>query len=466
MKNIFLKIGDPVANITQLSSVVANNIDTSNISKIQQNKKVIDDKFLRKLGNELQNQNRDLIDKFTNLMLDKKISGTKVAENLQKDDLKAFSKTLLTKLLKENKISQEDYNKYINTPISDSMFENFKREFKKYSIQTKKEVIVKYSPKKFKDSLKRVTIDYANSYKLNIIDGEINSKKISLEFNNLEKKAKEIIKLRNEIKNNLKYWTEVKRDYVAANIGLGISSFFVGIFSIFAPVLVLGSLALTTASFLISQKINEINYNIEIADLKVKYYGSLISQTDDPITALKILHGNIWAAGSAESSLISLASQIAKKVGKPQNWSTLKALGDFFSKKKFIAFAAINDAIEVGFNSHELYLTNQRIAYINKKEKEINNSLSEIYQRIEELKKYNWVVINETEQTDFYWNGGRGGKNLVFKNLQTGEIKAINELLKYSDFELRAQGLQKVYDHKKGFYIRKIKNSSKEDNLG
>lgn len=73
----------------------------------------------------------------------------------------------------------------------------------------------------------------------------------------------------------------------------------------------------------------------------------------------------------------------------------------------------------------------------------------------------------ESEQTDYYYNGGKGGKNLVFKNLQTGDEKTIDEMLEVPDWQLYKWHLTKVYNTSlKEWYIRKLPNSKKEDNLG
>ncbi|BBU47973.1 hypothetical protein [Mycoplasmopsis felis] len=62
---------------------------------------------------------------------------------------------------------------------------------------------------------------------------------------------------------------------------------------------------------------------------------------------------------------------------------------------------------------------------------------------------------------------GAGGKNLVFKNLKTNEEKILNEILSLSNLELEKYNMIKIFNSKLNeWYIRKLPNKNKEDNLG
>jgi hypothetical protein len=82
-------------------------------------------------------------------------------------------------------------------------------------------------------------------------------------------------------------------------------------------------------------------------------------------------------------------------------------------------------------------IENQKITY--KKMYQINDYLSK-------AKLVKWVVVDETKQTDEYWRGGIGGKNLKFKNLETKKIFTLEELLSYTKMKLNLLGLTKVYN--------------------
>lgn len=103
-------------------------------------------------------------------------------------------------------------------------------------------------------------------------------------------------------------------------------------------------------------------------------------------------------------------------------------------------------------------IENQKITY--KKMYQINDYLSK-------AKLVKWVVVDETKQTDEYWRGGIGGKNLKFKNLETKKIFTLKELLSYTKMKLNLLGLTKVYNsHLKEWYIKTLPNKSLMDNLG
>ncbi|WP_027121228.1 hypothetical protein [Mycoplasma leonicaptivi] len=93
--------------------------------------------------------------------------------------------------------------------------------------------------------------------------------------------------------------------------------------------------------------------------------------------------------------------------------------------------------------------------------------------KIKMVINYNWIHILVyniylylSKKYSEYNNNRRVGKNLIFKNLKTNDYKTIQDFLKMSDFELMINGLQKVYNPKRGWYIKKIRNNIKEDNLG
>ncbi|MCU9931260.1 hypothetical protein RRG49_05015 [Mycoplasmopsis felis] len=46
---------------------------------------------------------------------------------------------------------------------------------------------------------------------------------------------------------------------------------------------------------------------------------------------------------------------------------------------------------------------------------ELEEELINMNNKVDSIKEVEWVVINESPKTDYYFNGGAGGKNLVFK---------------------------------------------------
>ncbi|WP_338822827.1 hypothetical protein [Mycoplasmopsis felifaucium] len=105
------------------------------------------------------------------------------------------------------------------------------------------------------------------------------------------------------------------------------------------------------------------------------------------------------------------------------------------------------------------------LTIINGKNYSITRELTNILATIGDLKKARWTVLHETALGKPYMLGGKGGLNLVFKNLENGELKSLEEMLKYSKFELHTMGLTKV-KNKDEWYIRTLPNKIKLDNLG
>ena len=128
--------------------------------------------------------------------------------------------------------------------------------------------------------------------------------------------------------------------------------------------------------------------------------------------------------------------------------------------------STIISAIQTVSKSYDVYVAHKDLNTFQEATEKVNNLAYDLFAKIKNIKKLGWVVVHETEQEGNYEEGGKGGKNLIFKNLETGEIKTLDEMLKYTDFELSLWKLQRVKDSKKGTYLRRIKNNILEDNLG
>ncbi|MCU9938752.1 hypothetical protein NWQ34_03890 [Mycoplasmopsis felis] len=87
---------------------------------------------------------------------------------------------------------------------------------------------------------------------------------------------------------------------------------------------------------------------------------------------------------------------------------------------------------------------------------ELEEELINMNNKVDSIKEVEWVVINENPKTDYYFNGGAGGKNLVFKNLKTNEEKTLNEMLSLSNLKLEKYNMVKIFNSKLNeWYIRK-----------
>ncbi|QBF34751.1 hypothetical protein EG856_02375 [Mycoplasmopsis phocirhinis] len=152
-----------------------------------------------------------------------------------------------------------------------------------------------------------------------------------------------------------------------------------------------------------------------------------------------------------------------------------------FLKKKLPLFSKtkITETIDILSNSetirafleeetlNEIYKNILKIWDVNKMLHKINNHYQHILGKLSTMKEqFNWAVINETEQYGKYTEQGFGGKNLIFKNMQTGEIKPLEYFLNFDNTKLRLWNLIKIKDKSKGWYIRTLPNNIKRDNLG
>ncbi|WP_373438495.1 hypothetical protein [Metamycoplasma equirhinis] len=89
---------------------------------------------------------------------------------------------------------------------------------------------------------------------------------------------------------------------------------------------------------------------------------------------------------------------------------------------------------------------------------EIVKKLDDLNTTIANMKAVKWIVVNETPIDKTYNEGGIGGINTHFKNLETGEIKTLEELLKLTDFELGTQELLRAKHPTTGYYLRTFPN--------
>ncbi|OAB48753.1 hypothetical protein [Mycoplasmopsis gallinarum] len=136
------------------------------------------------------------------------------------------------------------------------------------------------------------------------------------------------------------------------------------------------------------------------------------------------------------------------------NWfGYFQTFNTFFSVKEDID--SIGDSID-------------NINKLNEVEIEVMEQINSLKFSIEQLKSTTtFVVIGETPQTDKYNKGGKGGKNIWFKNVKTNKNYSLEDMLLMTNEELYLYNLKKVYNSKLDeWYIRTLPNDTKKDNLG
>ncbi|MDI3348316.1 hypothetical protein [Mycoplasmopsis arginini] len=130
------------------------------------------------------------------------------------------------------------------------------------------------------------------------------------------------------------------------------------------------------------------------------------------------------------------------------------------------SFKKVSPLISAALSLNDLFNDIDEISKLKIMKNEIQDRTKLIIDTISRLKDIKWIVVNETPINKPYTQNGAGGRNTHFKNLSTGEIKTIEEILKWTNFELSMNGLLRVKDPKRGKYIRMFSNKVKWDNLG
>ncbi|TPR54362.1 hypothetical protein [Metamycoplasma neophronis] len=400
------------------------------------------------------NQVLDLLTKKVNKIVKEKLtdeeiekivdtqSSNKTSVNLINNEIK---KTIILETISSlNHSKDEGIKQKINDFVNDEKnLKQFDKILSKNLTNIKKEI--KIQKKEIKSYYKRIVTDAEKGFSIND-DGEINSKKLSLmieplikEYNELKSsmdaEAKTVLDLK--IASTVFITTSVVFGLITT--GLTIASFF-GV-PVAAPAILTGMAAVTfgsigaTLKLCAKSSLNSITKNDELTNKELlKYFFDLASMP------YKTIIGNIANVDNLSAG-ISKISDINKSI--------------VITKEIFKVYSNFN------------LLVSEILEYV-EYSKKINHfllKLSSLKHIIDESRKIKWVVINELPQDNPYWLNGKGGDNTHFKNLETNEIKTLEEMLQYSDFELYAWNLKRV-NGPNGIYLRTLPNSSKEDNLG
>ncbi|AJR12534.1 Uncharacterised protein [Mesomycoplasma dispar] len=456
MKKLLLNV-NYITAVSNIASVVSPNFNHNNIETNQQ----ISD-FIKTIATE------DFIElnKISEQIADKKISATKLSKKISKEDLTKIVKKLIGKTDLKNQLTQEQKDIVI-AAISDSHLKRFQKEVKKIALEFKKDVKKnKELSKKFKKSLKTRIIDQEKKYQVNIIDGEENSKQLIFELEELKKLIKINKKINDDLLQELKTSENLLNKLISAQIGLTVSSIISGIASLFFPFLTTLTFATGISSGVISVIIEKTNRKIEQIREKITYYTKLFSipNEDEKFSLFKTVYGFLSFA------IFGIKKNLYDLVSKATSGNSFKVISPSSLKLKPSLISNFNvpfELIGMGFTIYDLLQSNQRIAKINEFEEKLHSLSVSLWSRYNVIEEVEWVVINETPQTDYYYNSGTGGKNLVFKNLKTNETKTIEQMLEIDPLRLRKWGMIKVFNpFLNEWYIRKLPNSTKIDNLG
>ncbi|VEU74642.1 Uncharacterised protein [Mycoplasmopsis citelli] len=300
--------------------------------------------------------------------------------------------------------------------------------------------------------------------KINITEQE-KSKLTSLIFQDLKNKRNQLKILTEKLIPELKYW--VYQKYVNLNF-----AFIPSVGSVLSTGATLSNkielatkfkavaagFAFSGVSLALHYKMSEIEKNIEKLQEKIRKYIKLFFENNNKfIDIFGKWHDKIWSHTSYGYNAISLILFDYSPKNFPIKWYD-KFLN---SLKKGVEFKALgllslgNDIIAILLNRGEEAKTEQALKYIQNKENELKNILEDLNKKIESWEEEKWVVINETHQTNDYSCGGRGGRNLIFRNTKTNEEKTIDQMLRYSKEELKVWGSSKSTSSQKRMIYKK-----------
>ncbi|ADN69404.1 hypothetical protein [Mycoplasmopsis fermentans] len=299
--------------------------------------------------------------------------------------------------------------------------------------------------------IKRVNSSFENKdWKIND-DGTISSKFILKDYELLNN---HLINLNDSIKKTIDHIAFLQKWKIAcvslsaisaaSATGLWIASFFCPPCAIAASVASASASLLSIAAITLSDRIYYLNETLKNSQKFIELFQS--SNYSIPI----------WGMVSSIPMALNRVARVYEMLKLSQAAPSIATM----------ATGVVGSALQTLGSFYDVYTASKELDYFNECAKKASDLISDFSKKIKDIKKIGWVVIHESEQTGPYYMGGTGGKNLIFKNLETNEIKTINEMLELSDFELSLWSLQRVNDPKKGTYLRKKANNSLYDNLG
>lgn len=429
-----------IAQILSTPSIVYNVTNTNTNLDINEY-----NKYSRLVTNFV-NEESELVNKISEKM-DMNKSAKQNIESINEEDKEKLFDLLSNKMVKENLI---DSNKQIEIKNDLALKKELDKKFHRIFVETIKDVRLQNSniKKEVKSYYKRIITDAKNKYAVN--DDGVESSK------NIENKIISLVEMSNLLENSILHQINTAKNLkIASSVFFGLSavaaatasilyavSFFTaGLTAPIAAGLTVAASFLGAAAFLLRAISDSIMLQIqEYTEIK-----EIISKYKN------------W---KLKDIALNLAKYFIKLKSGIKNIKLM--LKNVLPKPKHPAFGLISSAFSIKNMLQDI----DQVELLDKINEEIANKIDNLNTTISNMKSVKWIVINETPLDKPYIEGGSGGINTHFKNLETGEIKTLEELLKLSDFELSTQGLLRVKHPKTGYYLKTFPNKFKWDNLG
>lgn len=417
-------------------------INYQNVEQIDNEKK----EQINKIIAELVNNNEEMFNNIGNNYFNSSKSAKSVLESIDNSEKQKIISETVNKLEEKKVIDYFLTSKFRNN--SHSIIRDFDKHFLKQIKEAKKNI--KNDNKEFRTNYKEVVTNSKRNYKVND-DGSINSKFIIEKINKLNKLIADVNKNILDNLNHINLLKKIQAVFVSLAIASSITASVLWALSI--PTFGSTAPAATIASICATA------FGAVASILKFE-----ISRVTTSLKEFSKIFGLINAEGEAKN-IVSYLSEIVK-VYKNSKLLRSELLNNKmkFSSKALKVLSSIYDATKYSIQLHHIFKEINNISFIIS---QVDEQISFLVKDLQNMEKINWIVVNESPLDKPYDKGGKGGKNLHFKNLKTGEIKSISEMLEYSDVQLRLWNLQKVFNSKLNeWYIKTLPNKEKIDNLG
>ncbi|MFV8468610.1 hypothetical protein ACNQ2K_02980 [Mycoplasma sp. VS292A] len=451
-------IGNSVAPTPNIS-VLHSDLENDNTIKTPEGDALLSQNELESLKNISQymaNTTNATIKKLSEKMSDTKISAKKFVESISDTD-KNDIYNLYIEGIKQSDLSSDKKKEIL------SKLESNKDEFQKKFVQNAKEQFISYKKElkkakkesQYKNTvtkIERIQTTDNPSWAIND-DGSINSKLVVKEYYDLKRKVNLVNEQIKPLNENIQTLEIINATLVSSMIVISATAAGLYIASFFCPPCLLAATALTAVGAILSVISISITNRINTLNDEYNKLNSLITTFNSSISI------SIVSMITAFPTLLKKSTDIIK------NANLLIDAGEdaLFGTQVLGAGAAL---LKAGIDSYKLYEISKEIIMYQNHMKELDKLLFDFSSNLSKIEKVEWVVVDETPLDKKYDEGGIGGKNTVFKNLKTGEVKTLDQMLKMSKIQLYSYGLIKVHSQTRGWYIKKLPNKIKEDNLG
>lgn len=466
MKKILFQMGDVIQPVGALTTVSNTAVQTPHLQQ-KINNTITYEETLKKVFSKFTKENKDLLEQMENKLI-KKNNASFNYEMFDKAVDSFLNNFVQTDDFKNMNISKEEFLSKKSLIIK-NFEENFSQNLKKIAKQKEIRLAAKEYKEfnKFKSLFEKAEKKYNTKFHIYDVNPETSTKLWFEVISGLEKIKRNTEIVISELKDNLLTIEKKIKDINISNVAFSVFSAITGLVAALMPFVA----PLVAAANVISSGISlglSISTPIlkkQAQEIKEKIHNLTIFQGWNFLRGIDIIGNFVSVVGLGHSHGFAIYTDlITELIKNPLKFEIAKGFQAGMIRGLGI-LSAVGSTVSVATSIEEIYGSVQNINQINLILEENRKILNKIIEKIFNLKKVKWIVVNETEKIGDYNNGGWGGRNLHFQNTTTGEVKSLEEMLKYSDYELKLWNLI-IVKTKWGYYLRTLPNSYKYDNLG